>query len=145
MKIVKQTVNAKPRKLKAEWTMETFEGQPKPKWMPDADWPDAPKSIPIVVATIYEFIKQAYADYLEEHYNDLTTMHGIDVEAEIIAPMSQEIKAEIDQSIIDDLITLATEDVDTGPTSIIITELDPIIDPITNKQIIKGVDATRNE
>jgi len=63
IQILKQTVEAKSRKLSARWTFEAAQ--------------------------------------------DAQAMHGIDVEAEIMAALAQEITAEIDQEIIGSLTTLA--------------------------------------
>jgi hypothetical protein len=63
IQILKQTVEAKSRKLSARWTFEAAQ--------------------------------------------DAQAMHGIDVEAEIMAALAQEITAEIDQEIIGSLSTLA--------------------------------------
>ena len=62
IQILKQTVEAKTRKLSARWTFEAAQ--------------------------------------------DAQSMHGIDVEAEIMAALAQEITAEIDQKIVD-LVTLS--------------------------------------
>ena len=63
IQILKQTVEAKTRKLSARWTFEAAQ--------------------------------------------DAQAMHGIDVEAEIMAALAQEITAEIDQEIIASLVSLA--------------------------------------
>src|SRR5210317_860578 len=63
IQILKQTVEAKSRKLSARWTFEAAQ--------------------------------------------DAQAMHGIDVEAEIMAALAQEITAEIDQEVISSLNTLA--------------------------------------
>ena len=63
IQILKQTVEAKTRKLSARWTFEAAQ--------------------------------------------DAQSMHGIDVEAEIMAALAQEITAEIDQEIIQSLTTLS--------------------------------------
>ena len=63
IQILKQTVEAKTRKLSARWTFESAQ--------------------------------------------DANAMHGLDVEAEIMAALAQEITAEIDQEIIGSLISLA--------------------------------------
>jgi len=63
IQILKQTVEAKTRKLSARWTFESAQ--------------------------------------------DAQSMHGIDVEAEIMAALAQEITAEIDQEVIASLNTLA--------------------------------------
>jgi len=63
IQILKQTVEAKTRKLSARWTFEAAQ--------------------------------------------DAQSMHGIDVEAEIMAALAQEITAEIDQEVIGSLITLS--------------------------------------
>ena len=63
IQILKQTVEAKSRKLSARWTFEAAQ--------------------------------------------DAQSMHGLDVEAEIMAALAQEITAEIDQEIIGSLTTLA--------------------------------------
>ena len=63
IQILKQTVEAKSRKLSARWTFEAAQ--------------------------------------------DAQAMHGLDVEAEIMAALAQEITAEIDQEIIGSLMTLA--------------------------------------
>ena len=63
IQILKQTVEAKTRKLSARWTFEAAQ--------------------------------------------DAQSMHGIDVEAEIMAALAQEITAEIDQEVLDSLDTLA--------------------------------------
>ena len=63
IQILKQTVEAKSRKLSARWTFEAAQ--------------------------------------------DAQSMHGIDVEAEIMAALAQEITAEIDQEIIQSLTTLS--------------------------------------
>jgi hypothetical protein len=63
IQILKQTVEAKTRKLSARWTFEAAQ--------------------------------------------DAQSMHGIDVEAEIMAALAQEITAEIDQEVISSLTTLA--------------------------------------
>jgi hypothetical protein len=64
IQILKQTVEAKTRKLSAKWTFEAAQ--------------------------------------------DANAMHGLDVEAEIMAALAQEITAEIDQEIINSLTSLAT-------------------------------------
>src|SRR5210317_2313590 len=64
IQILKQTVEAKTRKLSARWTFESAQ--------------------------------------------DANAMHGIDVEAEIMAALAQEITAEIDQEILGSLNSLAT-------------------------------------
>ena len=64
IQILKQTVEAKTRKLSARWTFEAAQ--------------------------------------------DANAMHGLDVEAEIMAALAQEITAEIDQEIINSLLSLAT-------------------------------------
>jgi len=64
IQILKQTVEAKTRKLSARWTFEAAQ--------------------------------------------DANSQHGIDVEAEVMAALAQEITAEIDQEIIGSLLTLAT-------------------------------------
>jgi len=69
IQILKQTVEAKTRKLSARWTFESAQ--------------------------------------------DANAMHGLDVEAEIMAALAQEITAEIDQEIIGSLITLSGT---SGPT-----------------------------
>jgi len=69
IQILKQTVEAKTRKLSARWTFESAQ--------------------------------------------DANAMHGLDVEAEIMAALAQEITAEIDQEIISSLISLAGSG---GPT-----------------------------
>jgi len=63
IQILKQTVEAKTRKLSARWTFESAQ--------------------------------------------DAQSMHGIDVEAEIMAALAQEITAEIDQEVIGSLVTLS--------------------------------------
>jgi len=63
IQVLKQTVEAKTRKLSARWTFEAAQ--------------------------------------------DANSMHGLDVEAEIMAALAQEITAEIDQEIINSLRTLA--------------------------------------
>ena len=63
IQILKQTVEAKTRKLSARWTFEAAQ--------------------------------------------DAQSMHGIDVEAEIMAALAQEITAEIDQEVLNSLDTLA--------------------------------------
>ena len=63
IQILKQTVEAKTRKLSARWTFEAAQ--------------------------------------------DAQSMHGIDVEAEIMAALAQEITAEIDQEVLGSLLTLA--------------------------------------
>ena len=63
IQILKQTVEAKSRKLSARWTFESAQ--------------------------------------------DAQSMHGIDVEAEIMAALAQEITAEIDQEVLASLATLA--------------------------------------
>ena len=63
IQILKQTVEAKTRKLSARWTFEAAQ--------------------------------------------DAQSMHGIDVEAEIMAALAQEITAEIDQEVLGSLATLA--------------------------------------
>ena len=63
IQILKQTVEAKSRKLSARWTFEAAQ--------------------------------------------DAQSMHGIDVEAEIMAALAQEITAEIDQEVIGSLVTLS--------------------------------------
>ena len=63
IQILKQTVEAKSRKLSARWTFEAAQ--------------------------------------------DAQSMHGIDVEAEIMAALAQEITAEIDQEVLGSLATLA--------------------------------------
>jgi len=69
IQILKQTVEAKTRKLSARWTFEAAQ--------------------------------------------DAQSQHGIDVEAEIMAALAQEITAEIDQEIISSLTTLAGSAVET--------------------------------
>jgi hypothetical protein len=69
IQILKQTVEAKSRKLSARWTFEAAQ--------------------------------------------DAQAMHGIDVEAEIMAALAQEITAEIDQEVIRSLTTLAGSAVET--------------------------------
>jgi hypothetical protein len=69
IQILKQTVEAKTRKLSARWTFEAAQ--------------------------------------------DAQAQQGIDVEAEIMAALAQEITAEIDQEIIASLLTLAGSDVET--------------------------------
>ena len=69
IQILKQTVEAKTRKLSARWTFEAAQ--------------------------------------------DAQSQQGIDVEAEIMAALAQEITAEIDQEIIQSLLTLAGSDVET--------------------------------
>jgi Major capsid protein Gp23 len=69
IQILKQTVEAKTRKLSARWTFESAQ--------------------------------------------DAQAQQGIDVEAEIMAALAQEITAEIDQEIIASLLTLAGSDVET--------------------------------
>ena len=69
IQILKQTVEAKTRKLSARWTFESAQ--------------------------------------------DAQSMHGIDVEAEIMAALAQEITAEIDQEILGSLATLAGTGTDT--------------------------------
>ena len=64
IQVLKQTVEAKTRKLSARWTFESAQ--------------------------------------------DANAMHGLDVEAEIMAALAQEITAEIDQEIIGSLNSLAT-------------------------------------
>jgi hypothetical protein len=64
IQILKQTVEAKTRKLSARWTFESAQ--------------------------------------------DANAMHGLDVEAEIMAALAQEITAEIDQEVINSLLSLAT-------------------------------------
>ena len=66
VQILKQTVEARTRKLQARWTFEAAQ--------------------------------------------DAQSMHGIDVEAEIMAALAQEITAEIDQEILYSLRSLAAED-----------------------------------
>jgi hypothetical protein len=63
IQVLKQTVEAKTRKLSARWTFEAAQ--------------------------------------------DAQSMHGLDVEAEIMAALAQEITAEIDQEIISSLVSLA--------------------------------------
>tara|TARA_B110000444_G_scaffold60236_1_gene56059 strand:+ start:4283 stop:5461 length:1179 start_codon:yes stop_codon:yes gene_type:complete len=63
IQVLKQTVEAKTRKLSARWTFESAQ--------------------------------------------DANAMHGLDVEAEIMAALAQEITAEIDQEVINSLISLA--------------------------------------
>ena len=63
IQILKQTVEAKSRKLSARWTFESAQ--------------------------------------------DAQSMHGIDVEAEIMAALAQEITAEIDQEVLGSLVSLA--------------------------------------
>jgi hypothetical protein len=63
IQILKQTVEAKTRKLSARWTFEAAQ--------------------------------------------DAQSMHGIDVEAEIMAALAQEITAEIDQEVIGSLVSLS--------------------------------------
>ncbi len=69
IQILKQTVEAKTRKLSARWTFEAAQ--------------------------------------------DAQSMHGIDVEAEIMAALAQEITAEIDQEVLASLSTLAGTAVET--------------------------------
>jgi len=69
IQILKQTVEAKTRKLSARWTFEAAQ--------------------------------------------DAQSMHGIDVEAEIMAALAQEITAEIDQEVLASLNTLAGTAVET--------------------------------
>jgi len=69
IQILKQTVEAKTRKLSARWTFEAAQ--------------------------------------------DAQSMHGIDVEAEIMAALAQEITAEIDQEVLASLNTLAGATVET--------------------------------
>jgi hypothetical protein len=69
IQILKQTVEAKTRKLSARWTFESAQ--------------------------------------------DAQSQHGIDVEAEIMAALAQEITAEIDQEILGSLATLAGTGTDT--------------------------------
>ena len=69
IQILKQTVEAKTRKLSARWTFEAAQ--------------------------------------------DAQSMHGIDVEAEIMAALAQEITAEIDQEVLASLNTLAGTGTDT--------------------------------
>lgn len=69
IQILKQTVEAKTRKLSARWTFEAAQ--------------------------------------------DAQTQHGIDVEAEIMAALAQEITAEIDQEVLTSLRTLAGNAVET--------------------------------
>ena len=69
IQILKQTVEAKSRKLSARWTFEAAQ--------------------------------------------DAQAMHGIDVEAEIMAALAQEITAEIDQEVLRSLTTLAGSAVET--------------------------------
>ena len=69
IQILKQTVEAKSRKLSARWTFESAQ--------------------------------------------DAQSMHGIDVEAEIMAALAQEITAEIDQEVLGSLGTLAGTAVET--------------------------------
>jgi len=69
IQILKQTVEAKSRKLSARWTFESAQ--------------------------------------------DAQSQHGIDVEAEIMAALAQEITAEIDQEILNSLSTLAGTGTDT--------------------------------
>lgn len=69
IQILKQTVEAKSRKLSARWTFESAQ--------------------------------------------DAQSMHGIDVEAEIMAALAQEITAEIDQEVLGSLGTLAGAAVET--------------------------------
>jgi len=64
IQVLKQTVEAKTRKLSARWTFESAQ--------------------------------------------DANSMHGLDVEAEIMAALAQEITAEIDQEILGSLNSLAT-------------------------------------
>jgi len=76
IQILKQTVEAKTRKLSARWTFESAQ--------------------------------------------DANAMHGLDVEAEIMAALAQEITAEIDQEIIGSLLSLASasgDDYDQGNAS----------------------------
>src|SRR5210317_999079 len=69
IQVLKQTVQAKTRKLSARWTFESAQ--------------------------------------------DANAMHGLDVEAEIMAALAQEITAEIDQEILGSLATLAGTGTDT--------------------------------
>ena len=69
IQVLKQTVEAKTRKLSARWTFESAQ--------------------------------------------DAQSMHGIDVEAEIMAALAQEITAEIDQEVLTSLNTLAGTAVET--------------------------------
>ena len=69
IQVLKQTVEAKTRKLSARWTFESAQ--------------------------------------------DAQSMHGIDVEAEIMAALAQEITAEIDQEVLASLNTLAGNAVET--------------------------------
>jgi hypothetical protein len=69
IQILKQTVEAKSRKLSARWTFEAAQ--------------------------------------------DAQSMHGIDVEAEIMAALAQEITAEIDQEILSSLDSLAGNNIET--------------------------------
>src|SRR6056300_2000041 len=69
IQILKQTVEAKTRKLSARWTFESAQ--------------------------------------------DAQSQHGIDVEAEIMAALAQEITAEIDQEVLSSLSTLAGTGTDT--------------------------------
>jgi hypothetical protein len=69
IQILKQTVEAKSRKLSARWTFEAAQ--------------------------------------------DAQAMHGIDVEAEIMAALAQEITAEIDQEVLSSLANLAGTEIET--------------------------------
>jgi len=69
IQILKQTVEAKTRKLSARWTFEAAQ--------------------------------------------DAQSMHGIDVEAEIMAALAQEITAEIDQEVLASLTSLAGDNIET--------------------------------
>jgi hypothetical protein len=80
----------------------TLEGQPGKKM-----------SIQILKQTVEAKTRKLSARWTFESAQDAQAQQGIDVEAEIMAALAQEITAEIDQEIIASLLTLAGSDVET--------------------------------
>jgi hypothetical protein len=80
----------------------TLEGQPGKKM-----------SIQILKQTVEAKTRKLSARWTFESAQDAQSQQGIDVEAEIMAALAQEITAEIDQEIIQSLLTLAGSDVET--------------------------------
>jgi hypothetical protein len=80
----------------------TLEGQPGKKM-----------SIQILKQTVEAKTRKLSARWTFESAQDAQSQQGIDVEAEIMAALAQEITAEIDQEIITSLLTLAGSDVET--------------------------------
>jgi hypothetical protein len=100
MKIVKQTVIAKTRKLSAKWTVEATEDMISAF---DARCAKLPPDERNITRTVLEpIIREIYRRYVN-------SKKPLTVEEELTQAMAQEITQEIDNEIINDLLKIVKE------------------------------------